>query len=80
MDVVYYVPYEYSAKIYRLNQYKIYRARINKRVKSSMFDIEFILSLIFDSDETNVVASNDEVFASYKEAQDWAKNKRECLK
>jgi hypothetical protein len=45
-----------------------------------MFDIEFVLSLIFDSDETNVVASNDEVFTSYKEAQDWAKNKRECLK
>ena len=75
MDI-YYVPCDWSARTYGLNQFKVYRGK----VRTSMFDFEYIISLIFDcGDMTKIIACEDEIFTSYAEARDWGNSKRERL-
>lgn len=79
MDI-YYVPYEWSAKTYGLNQFKAYRGKVEKKMRNSMFDFEYIISLIFDyGDTTKIIACEDEIFTSYTEAREWVNEKRERL-
>lgn len=79
MDI-YYVPCDWSARTYGLNQFKVYRGKVDKKVRNSMFDFEYIISLIFDyGDTTKIIACKDEIFTNYAEAREWGNSKRERL-